>query len=283
MKSLTVILPTRGRPDDLIRTLRQTLPHVTEPNTRFLVCADEDDPELALIEPTRNMQRVIFSVRPRDDSRGEKYDRALTEAPGDLYLAGHDCVPILTPGFDHIMLEAAALYPDGIGCVYTPMLNASFPALQAITAKMVDLIGYIYSHDYPFWFIDHELDDIARMTGRYVCVDVQCDVASRRPGKTIRLRDLDFWTSYFDAMTLTRRNLAHRIIDALDAPPWQKQVLRMAHPPIEARSYWINGHVRDQAKQIEAERGETGAPDEGYLRLKIAASERLHALAQKQA
>lgn len=276
--TLTVIVTTRERPHQMVETVGRTLNNVTLKDTTILVCADSDDPmTLRMLKVLPDSPHIKVSVKQREDSRGEKYDRALTEAPADVYLPAHDCVPILTKGFDRIILNATAVYPDGIGCVYTPMANASFPGLQAITAKMVEKIGYIYNHEYPFWFIDHELDDIARMIGRFVFVDVELSIQPMRPSKSIRLRDLAFWTTYFDAMTLERRKIAHRIIDdpEFKSPGWLKGVLKEQHQAVEARSYWVNGQVRAMAEQIEQERGSDGPPDAGYLRAKAAAEKKL--------
>ena len=280
--SLTVIIPTRGRPGLLLKTVASCLHNAASYNTKVLVCVDEDDVETqtALEQALVGLKpdgQLIVSVRPREDTRGEKYDRALTEAPGSVYLLGVDAAPILTLGYDEIILNAANLFPDNIGCVYTPMANASFPSYQAPTAGLVEKLGGCYSREYPFWFIDHELDDICRMIGRYVCVDIDVDCHSMRPGKTIRLRELEFWTKYYDVMTLERRLKARSIIMSPDfqAPDWQKTMLCNAYQPIESRSYWINNNVRVQAAEIEKLRGDPGPPDEGYLRAKAKAEQKL--------
>lgn len=266
---LTYIITTRGRPDEIKRTLEDTIPSIRRGDTKILVCVDSDDIEtIAVLKSFYLDSRVIISIKPREDSRGEKHDRALTEAPADIYMMGHDCASIRTPGFDQIIVDAAGLFPDGIGCVYTPMANAAFPSMQAITAKLVEKIGYTYSHEYPYWFIDHELDDIARMIGRYVCVNMDTEHhQTRRPSKTTRLRDLEFWTCYFDAATIYRRELARSIIDDMDEPEWRKTMLKTWNAPIESRSMYINACVRANAAAIEKDRGEDGPPDLGYLRI----------------
>lgn len=278
---LSIIIATRGRPELLKTTIENTLPHISSEKTRVLVCVDDDDQKT--IDSLRFLpidSRLTFSIKPREDSRGEKYDRALTEATADIYLPAVDCAPILTPGFDKTITSAATLFPDGIGCVYTPMVNASFPGLQAPTAKLVEKLGHIYSHEYPYWFIDHELDDIARMIGRYVCIDVDVSTAPMRPSKTIRMWDLAWWTVYFDMMTLERRLRARAIIDSVDfeEAQWRKAIMRDQYQPIEARSRWINGNVRANAVAIQNDRGEKGPPDEGYLRVKAKAEQKLQAL-----
>jgi hypothetical protein len=275
---LTFIIATRERPFDLVRTLNAVVRNMTREDTTLLLCVDADDKQtINALDTIPNDRRIRISVKEREDSRGEKYDRALTEAPADVYLVGHDCVPLNTVGFDDLVVRAAESFPDGIGCVYSPMANMSFPSMQAPTARLVEKIGYIYSHEYPFWFIDHELDDIVRMIGRYVFVNIEQDIATRRPSKTLRLRELKFWTTYFDIATMRRRNLAHSIIDGEDflEPQWRKDMLKTWHHLIEIRSHWLNAQVRGAAEQIERERGEKGPPDEGYVRLRTAAEKRM--------
>lgn len=276
--SLTINIATRGRPELLRKTIEASLPNMVRSDTVLMVSIDDDDKEtVASLEGLPIDDRIHISVKPREDSRGEKYDRALKEAPASVYLPAVDCAPFLTPRFDEKILEAANLFPDNIGCVYTPMANSSFPSLQAPTAGLVKKLGHIYNHEYPFWFIDHELDDICRMIGRFVFVDVNVSHRPWRPGTTIRLRDLEFWTSYYDLMTLERRLKARAIIMSpeFQAPDWQRKVLANSYQVVESRSRQINASVRQNAAAIEEQRGDKNPPDEGYLRAKAKAETKL--------
>lgn len=272
--SLTIIIPTRGRPSLLQRTLETSLPNVKRDDTKILVCADEDDPlTLDCLSMLPKDGRMSISIKPREDSRAEKYDRALIEAPADIYLPTVDCASLLTPGFDDIIVEKAKLFPDGIGCVYTEMANASFPKLQGITARLIEKLGYMYCPDYPFWFIDHDMDDICRMIGRYICTDIVLENASMRTAKTHRLRDLEFWVNFFDLSTPRRIKLAASVVNSpdFDCPAWQKEMVNTWHNVVAARSWYISCGVVGAAKQIEESRGNEGPPDEGYVRLKAKA------------
>jgi hypothetical protein len=249
-------------------------------DTTLMISADDDDVSaLKGLESLPKDPRLHISVKPREDSRGEKYDRALTEAPADVYLPAIDCAPILTPGFDQIILDKAARFPDGIGVVHTQFVyRGTFPpALQAMTAGFVAKVGHIYNHDYPFWFIDHEVDDMARMIGRYFYANIDIPTGPTRPAKTHRLRDLQFWTTYYDLMALERRAKARAIIQGEDflTPDWLKADLLENYTWIENRSRLINEGVRRDAANIEAQRGDDGPPDAGYLRAKARAEQKL--------
>ncbi len=217
-------------------------------------------------------------MKPREDSRGEKYDRALSEAPADIYLPATDYGAILTPSFDARILKAAQIWPDGIGVVYTKMCDELVPMLQAPTARYVETAGEgcIYSHQYPYWFVDHEMADMAWMIGRVNFADVVV-TQEKRPNSTHRLRDVEFWAKYFEFMALDRRNRAKSVINSpeFQAPDWLKEQMSNWHPLVEMRSRARNQRVISNAKAMEADRGEQGPPDEGYIRAKLRAEKRL--------
>lgn len=238
--SLTIALATRGRPGLLTRTVQETLPNLSEESTRLVVLVDEDDKataELRFADP-----RVIVSVEPREDSLGEKFNRALRVAPADVYMHMTDYAPYLTPGTDRKVEEASRVFPDGIGVVFNHMANLSFPYLNAVTKRWVELVGYFYPGYFPYWFVDHWLDDLARITDRFTCADVHANVV-RRPG-TQDQREPKLWGIFFDALIYERRAIAMKIIDAMDEPQWRKDVLRARAHLVEERSMMVNQIVR---------------------------------------
>lgn len=269
---LTCVLATRGRPGPLTLTVSQTLNNMRLPDTRLMVSADADDQgtvdilKMLAIDP-----RIIVSIREREDDLGSKYNRALTETPADVYLHMVDYAPVVTEGFDIKLLEAAARWPDNIGVVNTHLANLSFPAAQGITHGLASRLGYIYPPYFPYWFVDHWLDDIAKLIGRVGFADVVVD-CSRRPG-TQEMREPAWWGTFFDVMAPMRSKLAADIIRSpgFDALPWQKEQLIAAAPLVEQRSKIINNIVRQMG---------TGgpAPDDRYLRIKGRAIDMLRAV-----
>jgi hypothetical protein len=263
---LTCVLATRGRPTLLVPTIMQTLFNATLTETRLLIAADADD--AATVAALGNLPaldgRLQVSVREREDTLWEKYNRALDEAPADVYLHMADYAPLATRGFDERVLEAAALFPDNIGVVYSGLANMSFPAAEGVTAGLAAKLGWIFPPYFPYWFGDHWIDDIARLIGRIAYADIAVD-CSRRPG-TQEMREPAFWGSFYDAMALLRRRQARAITTSpeFQEPAWRKEILLRHHPLIEFRSQKINDIVRSM--------GMGGpAPDERYVRVKAAA------------
>ena len=241
---LTINLITRGRPERLVDTISRTLQHIVCPETRMLVSVDDDD--LASIEAVDKFildDRVIPCIMPREDALGAKWNRALIE-PADVYMPLGDYTPMVTPGFDEKVLQAASLFPDNIGVVYSHMANASFPSIWCVTHGLVEKLGWMCPPYFPYWFVDHWIDDIARMIDRISFADMQIDTGTKPP--TQELREAAFWATLFDSLKLQRRAQARSIIDSDEflEPEWRKEILRTHYPLVEFRSQWINDVVR---------------------------------------
>lgn len=266
--TLTINLCTRGRPELLLRTVEETLRNMVLPTTIFMISVDHDDQKTIDALPQLPADRRLRPlIGLREDSLGGKYNRAL-QVPADVYLAMVDYAPHVTPGFDAKILEAASLFPDNIGVVYNHLANASFPQINGITQGLAKKMGFIYPPYFPYWFIDHWLDDIARLIDRISFADVRIDT-SRRPG-TQELRELTFWANFYDLGQIVRRRCALDIIRSPEflETPWRKEILLRHYPLVEERSLYTNGVLRAADYQQYEQRIGAGAGDARYERLK---------------
>lgn len=269
---LAIILAARGRPELLRRTVETTLPNIKCDDTRLVIAVDDDDPAVCDVagQLFEKSSKISVSKETRDITLGDKYNRALKVAPADVYLAMVDYAQHVTPGFDEKILEAASVFPDGIGVVYNHLANLSFPQINAVTAGLVERMGYFYPPYFPYWFVDHWLDDIAKLIDRISVADVWIDT-SHRPG-TMDRRDIAFWATFFDAGYIHRREIAHRIInsDSFQEPQWRKNLLLRHHPLIEERSKMLNQGVKHTQWHQPPE-----APDARYSKAKARAQSML--------
>lgn len=270
MPKLVISLATRGRPQQLIDTIKRSVANRVLPETRMIVMVDDDDqPTIDALAGFFRVtdERIMCSVKPREDTIAAKWNRAPHLMNADLYLVAADDDPYITPGYDAKLIEAAERFPDGIGMVYGRMANASFSGVVAPTRNLVDKLGHIFPEYFPYWFVDHWTDDIARMIGRVSFADVQTD--QKNAGKTQEMREPGWWATFFDAGYLMRRKIAHDIIrsDDFQTPQWHKEILLRHHPLIEYRSRWVNDHVRAVSQQLEAQSGLSNL-DARYQRVK---------------
>lgn len=265
--SVVVSLPTRNRPEQLIETIVRSLPNFSRPDTVIMVQVDEDDAKTIGALHFQNFgPRVTIDIRPREDTIAAKWNRAL-ELPASLYVLGCDDTAFITPDTDTKLLEAAAHFPDGIGMVYGHMANASFSSVVAMTKGLTDRLGHMFPEYFPYWFVDHWTDDLARLIGRLTFASVATDQS--KPGKTMELREPAWWATWFDAAYLMREKIARDIINGSDfqTPEWQKNVLRSAMPLIAHRSRFVNSMVRADAARLHNWSG-LNSQDERYQRVK---------------
>jgi len=274
MKKLAISLPTRGRAERVVETVNRSIVNWRDENTVLWIMADHDDAQtidMGQKLEAFHKQRVRLSVKQREDTIAEKWNRILElETDADVFLAGADDDPYTTEGYDSLILGAARRFPDSIGMVYGHMANASFSRAVAPTRKLTEKLGWMFPTHFPYWFVDHWTDDLAKIIGRVSFADVMTD--QTRPGKTQELREVGWWATWFDAAYLMRRKQAHNVIQGndFDEPEWRKQVLLTHHPLIEFHSRWTNSHVRGISDQLHRWSGLDNA-DDRYQRVKARA------------
>lgn len=272
---LVIGLATRGRPELLKRTLDTTIANIEQSNTELLVLIDDDDKQT--VSTISNLPARTI-VRKRPYSLGDKYNHLLCHT-ADVYLAMVDYAPHVTKGFDTKILEAASVYSDGYAIIYNHYANLSFPGINAATHKMVQAMGGLFPPYYPYWFIDHHVDDIGQMTGRIVFADVTIDTSAREEDETKTWtqgqRDTWFWALLFDSLSVERQETALRIIDLLDETTDRKTALRNNVRMHARRSMMVNSQAR---RMIGANR----STDAWYERVKETGMAKLASVSSAQ-
>ena len=257
---LSIVLATRKRPGILVRTVAQTLANVTHPDTRLVICADDDDDGTISMQAKITDPRVIWSIEPRPDTVAEKYNRVMKVAPADVYMVHVDYAPQMTKGFDERVLEAATVYPDGYAFILGHLANLAFTSINAVTHKLAAKMGGIYPEHFPYWFIDHWFEDLARKTGRQVFVDAQVDCNNKQP--TIGKAEPFLWGAVFEALKSERHAIALDIINSpdFDDTEVRKRALIRNFALSDDWSFLINYGLRDDGGDIP--------DDERYMRLR---------------
>lgn len=271
--NLVINLATRGRPQEALRTIEETLPNIEWMNTVFMVSLDDDDKEsIDAFSRSPLLDHIELSVRPREDTVAAKWNRCLV-IPGDVYLPMADTNPYVTKGFDGKILEAANLFPDHIGIVVGRLVNASFSGTMAPTARFCELFGNrMMPEHFPYWFCDHWLDEVSKIVGRICFTDGV--TRDERKHVTQEMREPHWWADWFDAGRLIRQREAFKIIEALNEPLWAKEVLRRNRHLHQRRSNYVNDIIRGRSREWTMQHG-CNLQDERYKRTKARALEAL--------
>jgi hypothetical protein len=237
MYDLTISLNSRERPELLLKVLEMNRRNIAGANTCMLVNLDDDD--FATMRHIKQIETLadIVSIKPREDTNGEKYNRALVEAPARWYLPSGDHTAHNTRGFDHMFVDAGDLFPDGYGVVANGWATGGhwYRCHQCISAKLAGRMGFIYPPHFPFWFVDPWIDDIAYMLGRYAYSGTEVYEYPKPP--THNLQDVHFWC---DVMQFCASIVRSTVLDILadpdfQEPHWRRQMQRATIPLWETR------------------------------------------------
>ena len=284
---INVCIPTRSKPEYLAEYMAITQDAAALPTTRFIVAADADDVRLPEYEHVCNRPGVHLSVAAREDALGQKFNRCVSEERADIYVMAVDDVAIATRGWDEILANEAALFPDGI-------VNMQFgvephgeyiPGFQAITHRMVELQGDFAAPYFPFWWHNTWAYEIAELAGRRWPVQIAAQYPKVGEFPSAPRRDIGLWAAFFDEMRVVRAAAADRIIEACDNPPWRTAELARARPVLMAMQLQRNALLRDPkfCERLEKDASLPDPLDARHARLRNKAADALSALASTQA
>jgi hypothetical protein len=165
-KGISLLLPTRGRPQLVERFLQSVVVQSAYPELiEVVLCVDEDDPASHTITSGQVALKTIIVPRQR---MGAYNSKCLQSATGDITIAVNDDVIIQTKGWDEKIRALDERYADGIYLGYPNDLFkgekvCTFPILSR---KTCEILAEPYPGVYKGAFIDVHLMDIFRRLER---------------------------------------------------------------------------------------------------------------------
>jgi hypothetical protein len=288
---VNVCIASRGRYERLADTIARVLSNSVLPDTQVSIALDDDDPSPlprgtigGTIAPDL-MRRYSYSIAPREDSLGAKYNRAAELYDADLYVLWSDDVYIPTGRWDEILADYAVKFEDGMGVVYFGKLEGVFQPGIAVTRGFIDRMGFFCTPYFPFWWHDTWIDEIARMSGRIIHAPVDCTQLSELKGQSRGVREIAWWAAFFEATRPMRRKVAEGIIEAGSDQPYRKLQLRQQLSGMEKLLVQRNSGLLDpqRAAQLESFYSFDAPADERYQRVKAKAQAMLDEIKGVQA
>lgn len=170
---ISLLLPSRGRPDSLLRLAESAVSHANDPtDIELVVYIDEDDtsydgkefPSQVKIYST---QRTLLS---------KYWNLAYEKATGPIYMHCGDDIVMQTFGWDTKVKEAFNKYPDKIVLVYgddgDPNKDKNFGTHSFLHQQWIEALGYFVPPYFSSDFNDTWLNELADAIGRKVKIDI---------------------------------------------------------------------------------------------------------------
>jgi hypothetical protein len=149
--AISVLCPTRNRPDSVVRMMRSALRTAAGP-VEFVFYTD-DDAEGSVPADIAARPDVTAVTGPRI-TMTDMWNRCMENASADIFMQGADDITFNTPGWDMAVVTVFALVPDKIVLVYGDDLiqGAALGTHSFLHRRWVETVGYFtppyFSRDY---------------------------------------------------------------------------------------------------------------------------------------
>lgn len=185
MTDLTVIVPSRGRPDSA-RRLIAAFEDTTCADTDLLICVDEDDPTLpAYLALEHEGAHVGLTVGPRQRLVGWTNEVAIDPAI-DSYAygsIGDDHLP-QTPGWDSLILAALCALGTGVAYGDDGHQGVNLPTAAFLTADIPAKLGYMAPPELVHLYCDNFWLALGQRIGITYLPDVMIEHLHPHAGKS---------------------------------------------------------------------------------------------------
>lgn len=164
--SISLLLPTRGRPELLRRFLESVLARSERPDrVEVVIYADADDPQSHGFRVEGLEVRTLIGPRV---SMGGYNTACFEQSRGEIVVLGNDDVVIQTRGWDRKLREMHAAMQDGIYLAYPNDLfkGRGLSAFPILSRKVCETLGRPFPTEYLGAFIDYHLLDIFKRLER---------------------------------------------------------------------------------------------------------------------
>lgn len=161
--SLSLIVPTRGRPEPLRRLLGSVAATARHPDRiEIVLVTDDDSPVGSLAFSNLNIKQV---VGPPERTMGELNHAGYEASHGDYVMLLNDDVIVRTRGWDRTVLECFRQFPDPIALVHVndTLIRDYLCTFPILSRKYCELIGGICPRDYERYRIDDHIEDVFNM------------------------------------------------------------------------------------------------------------------------
>jgi len=179
---ISVLVPSRGRPDLLARTIRTAYETAThQRRVEFVVWLDEDDSsdldyafKARFSAPEEYATDLIRIIRGERRLLSECWNICAEHARGEILMHCGDDLTFDTPGWDVQVREAFAATPDKILFAYGNDLGPhgeTFGTHGFLHRKWVETVGYFVPPLFSSDWNDVWLNEVAKMIGRHRLLD----------------------------------------------------------------------------------------------------------------
>jgi hypothetical protein len=219
---LSILLATRGRPE-MLREVIDSLQANTAQKDKLVLWLYIDEDDRITHQAIENKFfpqtdfRVHWHVGQPPGGLGETH-QTLWKVSGrasEIYMITADDARYDTPGWDDLVRRKFSEYPDGVLLAFPhdPM-SADTSTYPLFGWNWLRTLQMTFPGYFPFWFDDKWVNQIGQLVGRCVKIPVVL-YPIRGKGRTLRMRNVPFWTRYFQLTFPERQESARKLLKTI--------------------------------------------------------------------
>jgi hypothetical protein len=162
--ALSLIVPTRGRPESLRRFLASLATTTRRPQqVEIVLVVDSDDD--TFVEPRVGRFTIRTVIGPPGRTMGQLNADGYAASRGDHIMLLNDDVIVRTRGWDRIVLNAFRRFPDPVALVHVndTLIRDYLCTFPIVSRAYCELIGSICPVQYERYRIDDHIQDVFDM------------------------------------------------------------------------------------------------------------------------
>lgn len=169
---ISILLPTRKRPENIVRLWESIAKTADNPLDLELICyIDEDDTSYDNISSV-----PMIKVRGPRIVLSEMWNKCYEKSHGDILMHCGDDIVFRTKHWDRLVKSTFKEYKDGIVFVYgndgSGVHDGNFGTHGFISRRWADTVGYFVPPYFSSDWNDTWLNDVAKLLGRHVHIDI---------------------------------------------------------------------------------------------------------------
>lgn len=172
---ISLLLPTRKRPERLTQTVTSIADTSTDCPEILCYVSDDDDSYDHLIRQAEEFPEVNKFIRGPRLTMSDLWNALIPHATGDIFMLCADDVIFRTDGWDVEIEKAFAAVPDKILLAYADdggPNGKNFASLPFVSRRWIETVGYFTGPGFSADFSDTWPNDVADMIGRKKFVPV---------------------------------------------------------------------------------------------------------------
>lgn len=209
---LSILIPTRNRPEGLRRLLDSIVAHAARMDAVEIIVGMDDDevPPAWLAELPFP---ITLSHAPREQTMGRMWERLLNLSSGEIIVGVCDDLVVATDAFDARIRTEVRAHPNAVHFIDDEQAPnfATFPVTtRKLAQRVTQAQGFFMPPWFPFWFVDTWWDELGELIGVRRVLPVRVLMQDGK-GETTSMRELGFWSHLFDVTRPMRVAVAEEI------------------------------------------------------------------------